>query len=134
MRGKLPHWVMGFLEPSKYYFPSMSGVNYEIQSRRLHTYKHTLDYEMCRKKYNHYASMELPRFIDCLKNREQLGEIGHLASFVLWFKNKKNPQYREALSDYGLVHLLFHCVENKVNADIHGEYIHYLFKEDIKLV
>ncbi|TSE06386.1 MULTISPECIES: hypothetical protein [Aquimarina] len=112
----------------------MSGMNYEIQNRKLQSYKHTFDYNFCKRKYNEYARMTLDQFRECLKDPQKLGEIGHLCSFILWVKNKEKHEYRDALGDYGLIHLLFHCLENKHHAEIHAEYIHVLFKEDIKLV
>lgn len=111
----------------------MSGIKYEIQNRKLRSYKHTFDYNFCKQKYNEYAMMELKEFKKCLKKPDKLGEIGHLCSFILWVKNKEQDEYRDCLGDYGLIHLLFHCLESKHNADIHAEYIHMLFKEDIKL-
>jgi len=101
----------------------MSGINYEIQNRKLQSYKHTFDYNFCKRKYNEYAM-----------DPKKLGEIGHLCSFILWVKNKEKHEYRDTLGDYGLIHLLFHCLESEHHAKIHGEYIHMLFKEDIKLV
>lgn len=112
----------------------MSGVNYEIQNRNLQSYKHTFDYNFCKRKFNEYARMELKEFKECLKDRTKLGEIGHLSSFILWVKNKDKHEYRQALSDYGLIHLLFHCVESKHNAELHAKYIHMLFKEDVRLI
>ncbi|KAA1246534.1 hypothetical protein F0000_07170 [Aquimarina sp. RZ0] len=85
-------------------------------------------------KYNEYAFMELDEFKKCLMNPVKLGEIGHLCSFILWVKNKERHEYRDSLGDYGLIHLLFHCLESKEDAKQHAEYIHTLFKEDIKLV
>ncbi|SHJ45111.1 hypothetical protein SAMN04488508_10924 [Aquimarina spongiae] len=112
----------------------MSGMNYEIQNRKLQSYKHTFDYNFCKRKYNEYANMELDKFIKCLKDSRKIGEIGHLCSFILWVKNKEKHDYRDTLGDYGIIHLLFHCLENTQHAEMHGEYIHMLFKEDIKLV
>lgn len=112
----------------------MSGIKYEIQNRNLHTHKHTFDYNFCKQKYTEYALMDLEQFKECLLDQNKLGEIGHLACFVLWVKNKEQYEYRDSLGDYGLIHLLFHCVENKEHVNIYGEYIHMLFKEDIKLV
>ena len=112
----------------------MSGINYEIQNRNLKSYKHTFDYNFCKKKYNEYAKMDKKSFIKSLKDPQQLGEIGHLCCFILWIKNKERYEYRDCLGDYGLIHLLFHCAENSSFADKEGEYIHNLFKEDIQLV
>ena len=112
----------------------MNGINYEIQNRKRHSYKHTFDYNFCKRKYNEYALMELDEFRECLKDPEKLGEIGHLCCFILWVKNKEKHEYRDALGDYGLIHLLFHCLENKHHAALHAGYIHLLFKEDIRLV
>ncbi len=112
----------------------MSGINYEIQNRNLRSYKHTFDYNFCKKKYNEYAFMKTEEFKESLFDQEKLGEIGHLCCFILWVKNKEQSEYRDSLGDYGLIHLLFHCVENKEYVNIHAEYIHELFKEDIKLV
>ncbi|GAA0716733.1 hypothetical protein [Aquimarina litoralis] len=112
----------------------MSGIKYEIQNRKLRSYKHTFDYNFCKQKYNEYARMDLDKFKACLKKPEKIGEIGHLCSFILWVKNKEQDEYRDCLGDYGLIHLLFHCLENKHNIEVHAEYIHMLFKEDIKLV
>ncbi|TSE05228.1 hypothetical protein [Aquimarina algiphila] len=112
----------------------MSGLTYEIQNRKLQSYKHTFDYNFCKRKYNEYARMTIEEFKECLKDRNKLGEIGHLTAFILWVKNKERHEYRDALGDQGIIHLLFHCAENKHHADIHAEYIHELFKEDIKLV
>jgi len=111
----------------------MSGINYEIQNRKLKLYKHTFDYNFCKQKYNEYALMELDEFKNCLKDPQKLGEIGHLCCFILWVKNKERYEYRDTLGDYGLIHLLFHCMEDPGHADTHGVYIHTLFKEDIKL-
>ena len=110
----------------------MSGVTYEIQSRDLKSFKHTFDYDFCKKKYTEYAFMDIDEFSTCLKNRQKLGEIGHLCCFILWVKNKEQYQYRDSLGDYGLLHLLFHCVEDKSEVKRHAAYIHKLFKEDIK--
>ncbi|WP_282080885.1 hypothetical protein [Aquimarina algiphila] len=112
----------------------MSGINYEIQNRKLQSYKHTFDYNFCKRKYNQYARMTLEEFKGCLKDRKKIGELGHLCSFILWIKNKEKHEYRDTLGDYGIIHLLFHCVENKHHVEIHAEYILMLFKEDIKLV
>ncbi len=112
----------------------MSGINYEIQDRNLQSHKHTFDYNFCKMKYNEYARMELEEFRECLKDRHKLGEIGHLCCFVLWAKNKEQHEYRDALGDYGLIHLLFHCVEGGDQAERHAGYIFELFKEDIRLV
>ncbi len=112
----------------------MSGIHYEIQNRKLQSYKHTFDYNFCKRKYNEYALMKLNDFKKCLKDPQKVGEIGHLCSFILWIKNKEKHEYRDSLGDYGLIHLLFHCLESKHDADTHAEYIHTLFKEDIKLV
>lgn len=109
------------------------SIKYEIQNRNLKSYKHTFDYGFCKIKYEEYANMSLEKFKGVLKKRKKLGEIGHLCSFILWVKNKEQDEYRDCLGDYGLIHLLFHCVENKHNIDVHAEYIHKLFKEDIKL-
>ena len=113
---------------------AMSGIKYEIQSRDLKSFKHTFDYSFCKQKYDEYASMDLKAFTKCLKDPAKLGEIGHLCCFVLWVKNKEQYEYRDTLGDYGLIHLLFHCVENGHSVEIHADYIHMLFKEDIKLV
>ncbi len=78
--------------------------------------------------------MTSEEFKECLKDTQKLGEIGHLCCFILWVKNKERHEYRGALGDYGIIHLLFHCVEAKHHTEIHAEYIHMLFKEDIKLV
>ena len=112
----------------------MSGINYEIQNRKLQSYKHTFDYDFCKKKYDEYARMSLKKFRECLKDSQKLGEIGHLCCFILWVKNKAKHEYRDSLGDYGLIHLLFHCVEDTYHAEEHADYIHMLFKEDIKLV
>ncbi len=112
----------------------MSGINYEIQNRKLQSYKHSFDYNFCKRKYNEYALMKLDDFRECLKDPQKIGEIGHLCSFIMWVKNKERHEYRDSLGDYGLIHLLFHCLESKENANLHAEYIHTLFKEDIKLV
>ncbi len=112
----------------------MSGINYEIQNRKLQSYKHTFDYDFCKKKYDEYARMSLKKFRECLKDSQKLGEIGHLCCFILWVKNKAKHEYRDSLGDYGLIHLLFHCIEDKHHVEVHAEYIHMLFKEDIKLV
>lgn len=110
------------------------AMNYEIQNRKLQSYKRTFDYNFCKRKYNEYASMSLKDFRKCLMDSRKLGEIGHLCSFILWVKNKEKHEYRDVLGDYGLIHLLFHCLESTHSAEIHAEYIHMLFKEDIKLV
>ncbi len=115
-------------------FYVMSGINYEIQNRKLQLYKHTFDYNFCKRKYNEYALMETDEFRKCLKDPEKLGEIGHLCCFILWVKNKEQHEYRDTMGDYGLIHLLFHCLEHKHHAEIHAEYIHMLFKDDIRLV
>ncbi len=115
------------------WYDVMSGINYEIQNRRLKSYKHTFDYKFCKQKYDEYALMPLDEFKDCLKDRKKLGEIGHLCCFILWIKNMERHEYRDSLGDYGLIHLLFHCTENKKDVELHAEYIHTLFKEDIKL-
>ncbi|MDY8135203.1 hypothetical protein [Aquimarina sp. 2201CG5-10] len=112
----------------------MSGINYEIQDRKLNSFKHTFDYNFCKRKYDEYARMSLEEFRECLKDRQKLGEIGHLCCFILWVKNIEQHEYRDTLGDYGLIHLLFHCMENHDAADMHAQYIHMLFKEDIKLV
>ncbi len=112
----------------------MSGINYEIQSRDQKTFKHSFDYEFCKRKYQEYANMSTDEFKECLKDKHKLGEIGHLASFVLWVKNKERQEYRDTLGDYGLIHLLFHCVESEYHAETDAKYIHKLFKKDIKLV
>ncbi|WP_438710843.1 hypothetical protein ACSTS3_19590 [Aquimarina muelleri] len=110
------------------------SVNYEIQNRKLQSFKHTFDYNFCKRKYEEYAALDLKEFRKCLKDRNKLGEIGHLCCFILWVKNKEGYEYRDSLGDYGIIHLLFHCVEAKHNAMIHAEYIFELFKQDIKLV
>ena len=112
----------------------MSGINYQIQTRNRNTYNHSFDYNFCKMKYNEYALMELEEFKKCLMDSQKIGEIGHLCSFILWVKNKEQDEYRQSLSDYGLIHLLFHCLESTEDAEKHAEYIHSLFKEDIKLV
>jgi len=112
----------------------MSGIHYEIQSRNLKSFKHTFDYRFCKMKYDEYASMSIDEFKKCLEDPQKLGEIGHLCCFILWIKNMEGYEYRDALGDYGLIHLLFHCVENTEHIQIHAEYIHMLFKEDIQLV
>ena len=112
----------------------MSGIKYEIQSRDLKSFKHTFDYSFCKQKYDEYASMELKTFTECLKDPVKLGEIGHLSCFVYWIKNKEQWEYRDALGDYGLIHLFFHCLESTHSAETHADYIHMLFKEDIQLV
>lgn len=112
----------------------MSGMKYEIQSRKLRSYKHTFDYNFCMQKYNEYARMDLQKFKECLSNPQKIGEIGHLCSFILWVKNKEQDEYRDCLGDYGLIHLLFHCLENPKNIEKEAEYIHMLFKEDIILM
>ncbi|MEB3346325.1 hypothetical protein U6A24_12680 [Aquimarina gracilis] len=115
-------------------------MKYEIQRREigkypLATYNHTLDYNYCKRKYNEYALMSLEEFKKCLKNPQKIGEIGHLSSFIYWFKNKERHEYRESYGDYGLSHLLFHClVDPEREIPMHAEYIHLLFQEDIKLV
>ncbi|WP_074406655.1 hypothetical protein [Aquimarina megaterium] len=111
----------------------MSGINYEIQNRKLATFKHTFDYNFCKRKYNEYALMDLEKFKECLLDKETLGEIGHLCCFVLWAKNKEQHEYRDSLGDYGIIHLIFHCIESIDQVELHAEYIHRLFKEDIKL-
>ncbi|WP_438423234.1 hypothetical protein [Aquimarina macrocephali] len=78
--------------------------------------------------------MGLKEFIKCLKDPTHLGEIGHLSCFVYWAKNKEKHLYRDILGDCGLIHLLFHCLGSKQQAEINGEYIYKLFKEDIRLV
>ncbi|WP_299431537.1 hypothetical protein [uncultured Aquimarina sp.] len=108
-------------------------MKYEVQSRTLQSRKHTFDYDACKKKYTEYAVMDLDEFKACLKKKKKLGEIGHLCSFILWVKNKEQDEYRDTLGDCGLIHLLFHCAENDHNVELHAEYIHLLFKEDIKL-
>ncbi|WP_146052707.1 MULTISPECIES: hypothetical protein [Aquimarina] len=112
----------------------MSGISYEIQNRKLQSYKHTFDYNFCKRKYNEYACMPLEEFKKCLSNAQKLGEIGHLCSFIYWIKNKERHEYRDTFGDYGLIHLLFHCLEGAEQVNIHAEYIHSLFKEDIRLV
>ncbi len=111
----------------------MSGINYEILNRKLQLYKHSFDYNFCKRKYNEYALMELDAFRECLMDPKKIGEIGHLCSFIMWVKNKDQHEYRDSLGDYGLIHLLFHCLESTHHAELHAEYIHTLFKEDIKL-
>lgn len=111
----------------------MSGIKYEITDRNLKDHKHTFDYDFCKSKYEEYARMTFTEFKECLKDPIKIGEIGHLSSFVLWVKNIDQDEYRDTLSDYGLIHLLFHCLENKEEANKHAIYIHQLFKEDIKL-
>ncbi|WP_109300157.1 hypothetical protein [Aquimarina sp. AU474] len=78
--------------------------------------------------------MSLEDFQECLGNSKKIGAVGHLCSFILWVKNKERYEYRDSLGDYGLIHLLFHCLENPHNAELHSEYIHKLFKEDITLI
>lgn len=111
----------------------MCGITYEIQNRKLISYKHTFDYNFCKRKYNDYALMDLKNFKEALKDKSKLGEIGHLCCFILWIKNKEQYEYRETLGDYGLIHLLFHCMEDEDSVELHAEYIHNLFKEDIRL-
>lgn len=108
-------------------------MKYEISNRNNNWYKHGFDYEFCKMKYEEYARMTWKEFKKCLKKRRALGEIGHLCCFILWVKNKPQHEYRQSFSDYGLIHLLFHCVESKEEAKKHGKYIFQLFKEDIKL-
>ncbi|MDY8137591.1 hypothetical protein [Aquimarina sp. 2201CG5-10] len=112
----------------------MDGIPYEIQDRKLNSFKHTFDYNFCKRKYNEYARMPLDEFKECLKDRQKLGEIGHLCCFILWVKNKEQFEYRDTLGDRGLIHLLFHCLENDDSIEMHVQYIHELFKEDIELV
>lgn len=109
-------------------------MKYEISDRKNRYFKHTFDYNFCKRKYNEYASMTIEEFAECLKKRSKLGEIGHLCCFILWIKNKEQYEYREVLGDYGIIHLLFHCVESKEEAKRKAEYIFELFKTDIQLV
>ena len=111
----------------------MSGIQYEILTRDLQSYKHTFDYNFCKRKYKEYASMGLKNFKKCLQDKHKLGEIGHLCCFILWIKNKAQHEYRDALGDYGLIHLLFHCAESERDVELYAEYIYKLFKEDIEL-
>lgn len=111
----------------------MSGLTYEISDRNNRWFKHSFDYDFCKRKYEEYANMDIEEFSECLKTRSKLGEIGHLCCFILWVKNKEQYEYRQTLGDYGLIHLLFHCVESKNQAKRIAPYIHQLFKEDIKL-
>ena len=106
---------------------------YEIQNSKLQSFKHTFDYNACKKKYEYYNQMNLKEFKRCLKNRQTIGEIGHLCCFVLWVKHKERYEYRQVLSDYGIIHLLFHCVENKRLVSRHAKEIKELFTKDIKL-
>ncbi len=117
----------------------MSGLNYQIQRRavgkyKLHTYTHSFNYEFCKRKYLEYALMSIEEFTKCLRDSVQLGEIQHLSIFILWVKNPPQNILRNSLGDYGLLHLLAHCVGNQKEAEAHAEYIHELFKEDVKLV
>ncbi|WP_281990532.1 hypothetical protein [Aquimarina aggregata] len=116
----------------------MSGMTYEIQRRQvgnfsLATYKHPFNYQHCKMKCNEYGRMTLKEFKECLKDPQKLGEIGHLSSFIYWVQNKDRSDYRDALGDYGLIHLLFHCLGGKEEIKKHAEYIHELFKTDIRL-
>jgi hypothetical protein len=49
----------------------MSGINYEIQNRKLQSYKHTFDYNFCKRKYDEYAFMTLDEFRECLKDTKK---------------------------------------------------------------
>lgn len=109
-------------------------MKYEIQNRNLQSYKHSFDYNYCKCKYIEYSKMSLEYFKKCLRNPLKIGEIGHLSCFILWVKNKEQDEYRDCLGDYGLIHLLFHCLENEQQIEAHAEYIHMLFKEDVQLV
>ena len=108
-------------------------MTYEIQDINLKTFKHGFNYSQCKRKYQEYANMDIEEFKKCLADNQKLGEIGHLCCFILWIKNLPQYEYKFQFSDYGLIHLLFHCVENKDEINQRAQMIKQLFDKEIKL-
>ena len=88
----------------------MSGIIYKTQAGNGAEFSHTFDYQMCKIKYEEYANLSLSEFKKALKDQNKIGEIGHISCFVMWCKNLPGYKYRDSTSDYGLLHLLFHCM------------------------
>lgn len=116
----------------------MNGIRYEIQTREYkgyppRTYKHTYDYEFCKHLYKKIKGMSSDEFKVYLYDVNHVKETMHLAEHVLWSKNLKEKDYRYQFSDYGLIHLLTHCINTPVEVDRHFRFIHQMFKEEVRL-
>jgi len=106
---------------------------YEIKAPLGGFFKHTFNYQQEKKNYEKYANMPLKEFKKCLKDRQTLGNIGHLTCHILATKELPTHEYTMQLRDHGLIHLLWHCVENKYECNALADKIQKLFKLYVKL-
>ena len=104
----------------------MGHITYLVQHYRGHENKHHLDYQFCKKYYKKISSMNLDELSIYLSDSKNVGEMGHLTCFVLWFKAEVHHKAQADLSDYGRLHLLFHFLEFTWEPKKHAQYIHGL--------